>query len=151
SDDVPESNYPRLGSIYQFSCTWIVPGGEDVVHVRGSADWDGTSRDDVLAALGEGREVAAQPTSFGADNFVVVEQEGKWELEGTYQLHLLSPVAPKSARTGWITLSYTYGSGFNLSQPYNGATQQMIDEARDVLSDQVAAQVLLALLEPDDS
>lgn len=148
-DDVPESNYPGTGSPYSFSCSWMVPGEDDVIWVRGVAGWDGTSREDVLDVYSDERKLTTPKTDFGADNFMVLEDAHNWELGGEFTLHVLAPKPPYSAKTGWVTLRYLYGSGASTSKPYNGFTLGLIEKARDVLSDEIASDVLLAMLEPD--
>lgn len=62
---------------------------------------------------------------------------------------MLSPDPPRSAMTGWVSFNYNYGGGGDsTSKPCNGATQAMIDQARDVPSDAIATQLLLGMLDP---
>lgn len=107
---------------------------------------------DVRDVYPDERELSMTETEFGAENFLLLEGTDNWELAGDFTLHVLSPKPPYSAKTGWVTLNYSYGSGSaSTSKPYNGFTQGLIDKARDVPTDDIASDVLLAMLEPDEA
>lgn len=139
---IENRGYPGPGP-YSFVCVWEADDGQlDRITVDGRAGHDSNSADDIRAFHPDAREITTDV------NLVLLESPDNWPLHGRFTLFVPAPDPPNTGPTSEVWVMYGYGGGAgSMSQPYNGHTQQLIDESRGVPDDATVRTVLVGLIE----